>query len=97
MLLKENINYGFCRNLLGMRPTGVATSLLGFAACVAAGLHYRSTTPWFLAIACLAFLARWVFTIRPDWVRIPAVAYAERLLECLDREPNSDAHPVSKS
>ena len=29
----------------------------------------------------LALLALWIFVIRPSWVRVPAEAYAERLIE----------------
>jgi hypothetical protein len=35
------------------------------------------------------FLAWWIFMIEPDWVKIPAFAYAERLLETTENLTHS--------
>jgi hypothetical protein len=36
------------------------------------------------AVLALVFLVLWIFRFTPDWVRIPADAYAERLAEAVD-------------
>lgn len=86
LVFKENITYGFCRNLLGMRWIGLSIALLGTVACIVAGLMpTASKSPpfmaWTLTVTCAVFLTCWSFMVRPGLVRVPAVAYAERLLE----------------
>jgi hypothetical protein len=86
LVFKENIAYGFCRNLLGLKWIGLIIALLGTAACVtAAFMPAVSKAPpfmaWILAVICAMFLICWIFMVRPKLVRVPAVAYAERLLE----------------
>jgi hypothetical protein len=86
LVFKENVTYGFCRNLLGLRWIGLSFALVGTLVCVLAGLMPpASKSPnfmaWTLAVTCAAFLAFWIFAVRPSLVRVPAVAYAERLLE----------------
>jgi hypothetical protein len=89
LLYKENVQYGYCRNLLAMRPMGLGFCLLGSAACLAAGLwnaHVGDSKvyPWVCLAADLMFLVWWIFTINPAWVKVPAFAYAERLLESVE-------------
>ena len=91
LLFQENISYGFRRNLWGMKPFGVTLSLLA-ALCSTGVIIYRcgqaghgTPTEVMLATAfvwCL-FIA-WVFIVRPNWVRIPADAYARQLLAACD-------------
>jgi hypothetical protein len=90
LVFKENISYGFRRNVCGLRPIGIVVSSLSFAAGVAWLYHLHlsgvTATPEAIgALACaLVFLLLWVFRFTPDWVRIPADAYAERLAETVD-------------
>jgi hypothetical protein len=44
---------------------------------------------WICLAADLMFLAWWIFVIKPAWVSVPAVAYAERLLESIENIPQS--------
>jgi len=89
LVYKENVNYGFRRNLLGMRPLGLVVSIGGAMICLAR--LSSSTHPalplsvdWLLACGtCVAMAVLWAYWIRPSWVRIPAEAYAERLFESL--------------
>lgn len=86
LLFKENIQYGFCRNLFALRSTGIIIAFLGMAtSCAAAVWYIHSGTPkiapWVCTAADALFLYWWVFTITPDWVKVPAFAYAERLFE----------------
>jgi hypothetical protein len=91
LVFEENCNYGFRRNLWGMKALGLATAVAGTGA-VAALLMWdflRNATPAPLALACglgnLTLLAGWLFWFTPKWVRIPAVAYAGRLLEASEK------------
>jgi hypothetical protein len=90
LLLKENINYGYRRNVWGLRSVGISVS----APCaVAAGARlwfiYKATNQvsghlvGAFAVSLL-FLWLWVFRFTADWVRVPADAYAERLVEALE-------------
>jgi hypothetical protein len=90
LVFKELVNYGYRRNLWGLRRMGTITS-----AC-ASGigglwlyLQYTRTgsISQELLGACmvsLLFLSLWAFRFSSDWVRIPADAYAERLVEAID-------------
>ena len=85
LLHKENANYGFRRNLLGLRRWGITSSLaaaLGAAAfaLVADGsvMHRASVAVVPLGYAAISVVG---FIVLPDdWPRIPAEAYADRLV-----------------
>jgi len=90
LLFKENVNYGYRRNVWGLRPLGITASLLSLAAC-GARLYYRHGSPERLdeaVIGTAAFsafiLLLWLFRFTDDWVKVPADAYAERLAECVE-------------
>lgn len=86
LLFEENCNYGFRRNLWGMKPMGIAvsfTGVVGVAVLAANGL-LQATPPSPFTLVCgmvngLLFFG-WVWWITPAWVRLTADAYAERLL-----------------
>jgi hypothetical protein len=90
LIFEENINYGFRRNLWGMRASGIFLAAIGVAASgiVAASAWTRNDPLWGIASliatgnACL--LSWWMIRIRPPWVLTAARAYAERLLEACD-------------
>lgn len=96
LLFQENINFGFRRNLWAMKPTGVVMSLAGMAitggllvARTEAGKWPEAGLMLGLAIDTL-MLVWWLVVIRPDWVRLPADAYARQLLACIDQiEPKA--------
>jgi len=81
----ELVNYGFRRNLWGLKPLGIALAAAAGAAAVVAVWWHRGQDHQPLAggaaALALAVLAGWVFWINPAWVRIAAQAYAERLIE----------------
>jgi len=86
LLYKENVQYGYCRNLYAMRVMGIILSACGVCSCLAAGLWtVHNGTPKIYPWVCLAvevlFLVWWLVTITANWVKVPAFAYAERLLE----------------
>ncbi len=89
LVFKENVNYGFRRNLWGMKPAGTLFSVIGL---MVAGLAAVIYLPDGIRIAALGgtvmnafFLAWWLLRITPDWVRVPAFAYARELLAACDK------------
>jgi hypothetical protein len=90
LVFEENASYGFRRNLWAMRPAGWVASFIGLASSVAALTHAWQTSkvlaafPLVYALVCVVLLVWWSMRIKPEWVRLPAEAYAHRLLEtCL--------------
>ena len=90
LVFEENANYGFRRNMLGLRPWGLAVSLVTLAASTAllllsSGSFDDRAARWCLPVAVSLVLAGfWWRVVTPAWVRVPADAYAERLIESLD-------------
>lgn len=93
LLLEENINYGFRRNLWGLKPVGLIVSA---ASSILLGVHLWTATSAHSVVAPLAValevcnvvvLLLWLFVVGPRWVMVPSRAYAERLLEGLDQLP----------
>ncbi len=93
LLFKENINYGFWRNLRGVRKIACALA----AVIVALGLWIDRTTvislqppdgpELALVIIGSMMLIGWLTTVTDESVRQAAQNYAMRLLEALDRTP----------
>lgn len=87
---RENIHYGFRRNLWAVKPWGVtvaAVSTVAIGAEMAGQLmthgHVHITQPVVAAFNVVLLLA-WIAAVTRDWVKRAAVLYAERLLEALD-------------
>lgn len=86
LVFKENIAYGFRRNLWAMKSAGIFLSALCTVATIAA-IWYRlavNLDAWLIgaigAVINSMLLAWWLLRINSDWVRLAAEAYAERLL-----------------
>lgn len=88
LIFKENCNYGFRRNVLGLKPWAIAACVV---AGIIAGLVAWTGQPEFLdvngglavtlgVLDLVGGLAWWKL-VAADWVKQPAFAYAERLLE----------------
>ena len=90
LLFQENVSYGYRRNVYGLRPMGFIVSALSFTVCAAwfyyLHLEAAAITPESVgALGCvLVILLLWAFRFTRGWVRIPADAYAERLVEAID-------------
>jgi ABC-type multidrug transport system fused ATPase/permease subunit len=90
LLFKENINYGYRRNVLGLRPVGISFSIIACAiAVLRLWIVYRGTgqiDQAMLGAGAFSFVLfiLWVFRFSPNWVRVPADAYAYRLIESID-------------
>jgi len=91
LVFEENCNYGFRRNLWGMKPLGLVTSAIGIAGIVAfvtsnyylKGLVIPPIGIIFGSVN-LGLLLAWITRVTPRWVRTCAEAYAERLLATCD-------------
>lgn len=90
LVYKELVSYGFRRNLWGLKPIGLtvtAVALLTIAVRIAQPLYQSQNIPA-LALPSggitILLLVLWIFWIRPDWIRIPADGYAQRLLASLE-------------
>lgn len=90
LLFQENVSYGYRRNVWGLRPIGIAVSLLcALVAGVRLWFIYKGTGQIDQELAgagvvSLLFLSLWLFRFTSEWVRVPANAYAERLAESLE-------------
>ena len=90
LIYAELCNYGFRRNLLGLRGWALAGSavgaglLLGAVAEPAGGVSVPVVGA--LAIDALAVLV-FATIVTPKWVKIAACEYAERLLGAIDHLP----------
>lgn len=87
LVRSENARYGFRRNMLGLRPVGLAGSLVGLGAALLVAVAFRKTMPAFLVVAVVdaLLLLFWWRTVTEAWVRAAAEAYAHALLRSLDR------------
>lgn len=90
LVFEANCDYGFRRNLWGMKPLAV---LLATASAVAIGtLLYQDIAagirPQPVAVAggavVFALVVGWIGWFTPAWVKITADAFAERLLGALE-------------
>jgi hypothetical protein len=79
LVAAENAEYGFRRNLFGLRGLGLATATVTLAASAVLLVdgHTRFVLP---AVASIIAISSWRWVISPEWVRLAADRYAERLL-----------------
>jgi hypothetical protein len=94
LVFTENRNYGFRRNMLGLRPWGRRISAA--TAAVALGALIGVLFGWInlaaiplvgVLLTSVTLLIIWSRTVTPEWVRRAAEAYAERLLESIETLP----------
>lgn len=97
LLLKENIAYGFHRNMTAMKPFGIISCLLGIAYGLFIAGVLRQSAPFLVSskllepglaagitiLISIALLAAWFFYFSPSAVWRVGCVYAERLFECL--------------
>jgi hypothetical protein len=87
ILFNENVDYGFRRNALGLRPVAIgialATAVTAMIVLFLAGgsLVGRATRFAPVAAISLALLGWWFWVVRPEWVRLAADRYARQLLD----------------
>jgi hypothetical protein len=94
LVVKENIAYGFRRNLWARKSYGIVVALVvlavGVALLIAAAVG-QALGSWPAAAVAAAFAALallvWLAIVNEDWVREAAEAYAERLMQTATRLP----------
>jgi hypothetical protein len=89
LLFKENIAYGFSRNLYALRSWGILAAFIGIALALTSAWHAsHAGMPQLIPWVCFALnagaLLVWLLHVDSDSVRIPAFSYAERLFEAID-------------
>lgn len=90
LLFKENISYGFRRNLWGMKNWGISilliTLILHFliATKVLNNFSLKPTKDVYLYLLLLLDLIFWLFIVNPNWIKTVAFEYAKRLYETLN-------------
>ncbi len=103
LIFDELVSYGYRRNLLGLRPYGLASSIL---ACLASGVficlaasqkHEVPDALWLALSADTLVLIFWFLRVSPAWVRLTAEHYAARLVEAVDDLPVSRSKPAAKA
>lgn len=99
LLFKELISYGFNRNMHGARWVGSATCLITLGIVLLHAQVWLLTSPHLepraissMSVAelltagvALIFLALWLFHFTESTVKNVALAYAQRLMECLPK------------
>lgn len=90
LVFAENISFGFRRNLWGLKPYGVVATAVGVVVTAT-----RLFVGWqregqidkvalVLGAVCVGLLVWWIAAVVPNWVRVAADAYAQRLLASTD-------------
>jgi hypothetical protein len=87
LVFEENVNYGFRRNSLGLRGFGIAICVVTLTlsgvllACGSGTFASRAGHFGWPAAASILLGLFWLAVVDQDWVRVPADAYAGRLIE----------------
>jgi len=99
LLFAELINYGFRRNLLGLKPRGISLLVAALAFQLARVLVLRSYTTSDLVLFVLELFSTvvWCFVVTPNWVRLAAEAYSSRLFDTLDQVEDPKPSRASKA
>jgi len=90
LVYQENTNYGFRRNLWGMRASGILIAILGTlgSSALTAWFFFCVKEEWLAAgictVVCIVLLVLWACRFTSDWVRIPAEEYARQLVAACD-------------
>lgn len=100
LVAQENINYGFRRNLWGMKPAGIVLAAIGLIASIVGAIWFSNSSISLVSIVAILvnalMVVAWLFRINPEWVKTPAFVYAERLLASCDTlyapEPKSTSN-----
>ena len=92
LLYKENVSYGFRRNLWGLRSQALILSLsLLIANYLFWAFTFNNFNPQafpnsfiYSSICILIIILFWLFIVTKGWIKMVAFSYAERLCECAD-------------
>ena len=89
LLHAENRDYGFRRNLLGLKPLGITLTLMALGADALLGRlsmsdEGRLVAAGVLGAVLVAALAAWLFVVTEAFVTDASRSYTEQLLACCD-------------
>jgi hypothetical protein len=89
----ENINFGYRKNMLGLRAWGIFLSALSLVGTIAMTVAYGKIDGWtaevfseLITLDTLLFLQVmfWIMSVNKKWVKQAADAYACRLIESVE-------------
>jgi hypothetical protein len=85
LVFEENVDYGFRRNCLGLRPYALTIAsgalILSLVFLIIGEGHGRWSRWGISLLVAFAALIYWGWMVRPEWVRRSAELYADRLYE----------------
>ena len=85
LIQHENIDYGYRRNLLAIKPTGLAVITVLLVVDVVSGIADTDITAVIAAATVHLICAlAWLLIVRRSWVREQAETYAKTLFEALE-------------
>lgn len=101
LVFAENMEYGFRRNALGLRP--FALVIAGIALLISVGVliwghgdQAARWTRWGISAAISSIsIFYWWRIVTPEWVRRPAELYADRLIEAVEALRAAEARPTA--
>lgn len=84
----ENINFGYRKNVLGLRPFGILLAVLTLLGVGAIALNKGADGPLQYEVVAIAALVLdcvfWIAGVTPKWVKQAGDAYAGRLFEAVE-------------
>lgn len=101
LVFAENMEYGFRRNALGLRPFALIIAGLALVLSLALlvwghGDQAERWVRWGIAAAIsAASILYWWRIVTPEWVRRPAELYADRLLEAVEALRAGEPRPTA--
>ena len=89
LLQADNRDYGFRRNLLGLKPLGLSLAILAFIANAGLGFCFMADRSRFVAAAILGAgllvaIMVWILIVTTEFVADASRSYTEQLLACCD-------------
>lgn len=86
LLFKENINYGFRRNVLGIKWLCVLSSFIAVAILFFPVCNGAEITNIIIAatLLCMLYLYVFLFVVKASWVKVVAEAYGKQLIEAIN-------------
>ena len=83
LLFKENINYGFRRNLFSLKWHCVSSAIISLIILIFNDLNLTKTTQieFFSLIFIILYISVFLFIINRSWVKVVAFEYAKRLTD----------------
>lgn len=86
LVFKENINYGFRRNLLGIKWFCILSAIASLVIVLAPSISSQTLSEQQIAAAVflIMYILVFFFVVSADWVRMVAIAYSKNLIEAIN-------------